>query len=127
MDSGLPDRLKALAHPARLAILDVLAARGSCVCGEIVEVIPLAQSTVSEHLRIMKQAGIVRGTIDGPRSCYCLDAEALIELRTALDVLLDRLTEGARRCGAGGSPLAEPDAYRPPAQASPATVKESTS
>ena len=68
---------KALAHPARVAILELLIERDSCVCGDIVEVLPLAQSTVSEHLRVLKEAGFIRGEIDGPRVCYCADREAL--------------------------------------------------
>ncbi len=74
-------QLKAVAHPARLQILEFLANRGECVCGEIVDVLPLAQSTVSQHLKILMQAGLLVGTIDGPRSCYCLDGQALIAFR----------------------------------------------
>jgi ArsR family transcriptional regulator len=84
-------RLEALAHPARLRILEILAARGTCICGEIVEVVPLAQSTVSQHLKVLKEAGLVRGTIDGRRSCYCLDPLALEATRRALNGLLERL------------------------------------
>ncbi|MDX2045975.1 MAG: metalloregulator ArsR/SmtB family transcription factor [Chitinophagaceae bacterium] len=64
---------KALAHPARIAILKVLAQRNECICGEIVEILPLAQSTVSQHLKELKNAGLIDGTIDGPRSCYCIN------------------------------------------------------
>lgn len=85
-DERLAAWLKALAHPARLRIVDVLAARGTCICGEIVEVLPLAQATVSQHLKVLKDAGIVQGTIDGPRSCYCLDAAVVNQVRRALDV-----------------------------------------
>ena len=59
---------KALSHPARIAILKVLAQKNECVCGEIVEVLPLAQSTVSQHLKELKEAGLIKGTVDGPRS-----------------------------------------------------------
>ena len=69
----LADKLRALGHPARLEILRVLAARGTCVCGEVVEVMPLAQATVSQHLKVLKEAGLIRGRIDGKNSCYCLD------------------------------------------------------
>ena len=93
-DERLAAALKALAHPARLRIVDVLAARGTCICGEIVEVLPLAQATVSQHLKILKDAGLLQGTIEGPRSCYCLDAAALSELRQALDDRLGRLEAG---------------------------------
>lgn len=75
--NALADRAKALSHPARLAILKTLAARNACVCGEIVEDLPLAQSTVSRHLKVLKEAGLIQGTIDGPSVCYCLDPTAL--------------------------------------------------
>ncbi|MBO6575645.1 MAG: winged helix-turn-helix transcriptional regulator [Rhodothermales bacterium] len=67
---------KALGHPARVAILETLARRGACICGEIVDELPLAQATVSQHLKALKEAGLVEGTIDGPRSCYCINKEA---------------------------------------------------
>ena len=72
---------KALSHPARLAILQTLANRGSCICGEIVESIPLSQATVSQHLKVLKDAGLITGEVDGPRSCYCIDNAAMGELR----------------------------------------------
>ena len=75
---------RALGHPARLAILQTLAARGTCVCGEVVEALPLAQATVSQHLKALKAAGLVRGEVDGPRSCYCVDGTALRELADGL-------------------------------------------
>ena len=94
-DQLLADRLKALAHPARIAILRVLANRGRCVCGEVVEVMPLAQATVSQHLKILKEAGLVRGRIDGRNSCYCLDPDGITGLREALDHLLGCLAAAA--------------------------------
>lgn len=75
-DQELAMLAKALAHPARIAILKELACRQSCICGEIVEVLPLAQSTVSQHLKELKDAGLVQGTIDGVKSCYCIDNES---------------------------------------------------
>jgi ArsR family transcriptional regulator len=89
-DEVLAEQLKALAHPARLRIVEVLATRGTCICGQIVEVMPLAQATVSQHLKVLKDAGLLQGTIDGPRSCYCLDADALASLRRTLDARLGR-------------------------------------
>lgn len=68
---------RALAHPARVRILRLLARRGECVCGQIVLDLPLAQATVSQHLKVLKQAGIIHGQVDGPRVCYCLDPKAL--------------------------------------------------
>ncbi|MDX2002369.1 MAG: metalloregulator ArsR/SmtB family transcription factor [Chitinophagales bacterium] len=72
----LADLAKAISHPARIAILKVLAQRNECVCGEIVEVLPLAQSTVSQHLKELLKAGLIQGTIDGSKSCYCIRWEA---------------------------------------------------
>ena len=68
---------KALSHPARLAILQTLALRGACICGEIVEVMPLSQATVSQHLKVLKNAGLITGKIDGTRSCYCINTESI--------------------------------------------------
>jgi ArsR family transcriptional regulator, arsenate/arsenite/antimonite-responsive transcriptional repressor len=95
MNQRLADRLKALGHPARLEILRVLAARGTCVCGEVVEVMPLAQATVSQHLKVLKEAGLIRGRIDGKNSCYCLDPRSIADLREALDELLGGLSAAA--------------------------------
>ena len=89
---------KALAHPARLAILDALATRGTCVCGEIVDVLPLAQSTVSQHLKVLREAGLVHGETDGPRSCYCVDADGLASARSALTAYFDRLADAGCCC-----------------------------
>ena len=72
-DLTLADWCKALAHPARIAILRHLANRGECICGELVIDLPLAQSTVSQHLKALKAAGLVQGEIDGPRSRYCVN------------------------------------------------------
>jgi DNA-binding transcriptional ArsR family regulator len=83
----LAEACKALAHPARLAILQTLAKRGSCICGEIVEVMPLSQATVSQHLKVLKEAGLVSGRIEGPRSCYCIKPETMNDLRTSLERL----------------------------------------
>ena len=79
---------KALGHPARLAILQTLAERGTCVCGEVVGELPLAQATVSQHLKALKAAGLIRGELDGPRSCYCLDGAALRALSGELSRFL---------------------------------------
>jgi ArsR family transcriptional regulator len=68
---------RALAHPARVRIVRLLLARGECVCGQIVLDLPLAQATVSQHLKVLKEAGIVRGEVDGPRVCYCIDPKTL--------------------------------------------------
>lgn len=72
-DVELSTFAKALGHPARVAILRELASRKSCICGEIVEVLPLAQATVSQHLKELKDAGLIKGSIDGVKSCYCIN------------------------------------------------------
>lgn len=86
VENELAAYAKALSHPARIAILVELARRQTCICGEIVEVLPLAQSTVSQHLKELLQAGLIQGTVDGVKSCYCIHPEAfdrLVELLNA--------------------------------------------
>ena len=75
-EQSLASFAKAISHPARIAILNVLAKKNECICGDIVDVLPLAQSTVSQHLKELKTAGLIDGTIDGPRSCYCINWKA---------------------------------------------------
>ncbi|MEX1224784.1 MAG: metalloregulator ArsR/SmtB family transcription factor, partial [Pirellulales bacterium] len=67
----------AVAHPARARIVRILLARSACVCGEIVDQLTLAQSTVSQHLKILKEAGLIEGEIEGPKVCYCVNQQAL--------------------------------------------------
>ena len=71
----------AVAHPARVRIVRLLLQRRTCVCGEIVDEMTLAQSTVSQHLKILKESGLVQGQIDGPRVCYCINPKALRQLQ----------------------------------------------
>jgi ArsR family transcriptional regulator len=78
---------RALANPVRFRIVQSLAARGECIVGDLVLELPVSQSTVSEHLKVLREAGIVRGTVDGPNRCYCLDPEALRTLRATLEAL----------------------------------------
>ena len=92
-NESLAASCKALSHPARIAILQTLARRGTCMCGEIVEVMPLSQATVSQHLKVLKQAGLVLGRIDGPRSCYCISPEAIGALRVALEDLFGSMED----------------------------------
>ena len=82
---------KALGHPARVAILRLLAQRQACVCGELVLELPLSQSTVSQHLKELKAAGLVRGEIDGPRVCYCIDPAGWVRARQLLGNLLTEI------------------------------------
>lgn len=86
---------KALAHPARVAILRLLAARQACVCGELVGELPLSQSTVSQHLKELKAAGLVQGDIDGPRVCYCLAPAGWARAQQLLGGLLQAIAPPA--------------------------------
>ena len=97
-DVRLAQWAKAVAHPARIAILRTLAERGTCICGEIVEGLPLAQSTVSQHLKALKAAGLVQGTIDGPRSCYCVRADALRRLQQDFEGLFTFFKQSGSCC-----------------------------
>lgn len=72
---------KAVGHPARVQILRLLTRRTACVCGDIVDDLPLAQSTVSQHLKALKEAGLIRGDVDGPRVCYCIEPRVLRRLK----------------------------------------------
>ena len=80
-DEELAGLAKALGHPARVKILRILVHRDACVCGDIVEELPLAQSTVSQHLKVLKEAGLIRGDVDGPRVCYCIEPRTLRRLK----------------------------------------------
>lgn len=83
-EQELADLAKAIGHPARVRILKLLVDRAACVCGDIVGEIPLAQSTVSQHLKQLKEAGLIQGEIDGPRVCYCIDAARLKRLKVLI-------------------------------------------
>jgi ArsR family transcriptional regulator len=97
----LASTFKALAHPARLALLQVLAEDGTCVCGTLVDRVPLAQSTVSQHLKVLKEAGLITGEVDGPRSCYCIAPAAVRDLRAMVAVYTEALA-ASPACTAGG-------------------------
>ena len=94
----LADLAKALSHPARIRILQILAARRSCICGDIVDEMPYSQSTVSQHLKELKRVGLVTGEIEGPRTCYCLDNETLSRAQDGFQ----RLFAGFGCCGLEG-------------------------
>ena len=83
---------KALGHPARIAILRLLAERNTCFCGDITEILPLAQSTLSQHLKALKKSGIIKGEVDGVRTCYCLDKEVVEEFRELFTGFLEEIT-----------------------------------
>ena len=86
-DDTLAAMAKALGHPARLRIIRWLAERQACMTGDLVAELPLAQSTISEHLRILREAGLIQGEIEGPRTSYCLDRGGLAALQAAVTSL----------------------------------------
>jgi ArsR family transcriptional regulator len=86
-DEELATLAKAVGHPARVQILRLLVRREACICGDIVDELPLAQSTVSQHLKVLKDAGLVRGEIDGPRVCYCVEPRTLRRLKALIGSL----------------------------------------
>jgi len=90
-EQDLANFAKAIAHPARIAILKMLAQKNECICGEIVEVLPLAQSTISQHLKELRSAGLINGTVDGPRSCYCINWKAFEKFMNEFSGLFNTL------------------------------------
>jgi len=86
-DEDLAALAKALGHPARVQIMRLLVRRQACICGDIVDELPLAQSTVSQHLKVLKEAGLVKGEIDGPRVCYCVEPRTLRRLKALIGSL----------------------------------------
>jgi DNA-binding transcriptional ArsR family regulator len=86
-DNKLAKYAKALSHPARIAILRILIKRQSCICGDIVEELPLSQSTVSQHLKELKEAGLIKGDIEGAKVCYCIDETELNQAKSYIDEL----------------------------------------
>ncbi len=88
---------KALGHPARVRIMRLLLARDACYCGQLVDQLGLAQATVSQHLKVLKDAGFVVGEIEGPRTCYCASRDRLAHLHEVVGVLLDEAIEADTR------------------------------
>lgn len=87
----LADIAKALSHPARIKILKILSAKNVCVCGDIVDLLPLAQATVSQHLKELKRVGLIEGEIDGPKVCYCLNILKMEKAKDALTKLFKKV------------------------------------
>jgi DNA-binding transcriptional ArsR family regulator len=83
---------KALGHPARIAILQFLSQKKGCVCGDIVDELPLSQSTVSQHLKELKKVGLIKGDIEGPSICYCIDPKAWAKAQKALTTFFETHT-----------------------------------
>lgn len=94
-ENQIADLAKALGHPARIAILEFLARQNACICGDIVQELPLSQATVSQHLAELKRVGLIKGAIAGPTVCYCIDKKAWDEAR---DLLSEFLTDVKKCC-----------------------------
>lgn len=96
-DNRIANYAKALAHPARIAILKLLIQKQACICGDIVEELPLSQSTVSQHLKELKQAGLIKGDIEGAKVCYCIDEKEWKLAKERINQLFDSY-KGAGNC-----------------------------
>jgi ArsR family transcriptional regulator, arsenate/arsenite/antimonite-responsive transcriptional repressor len=90
-ENRIADLAKALAHPARVAILRLLAEKRACVCGDLVDELPLSQATVSQHLKELKRIGIIHGSIDPPRVCYCINEKTWEEAQQTFGTFFDQL------------------------------------
>jgi ArsR family transcriptional regulator, arsenate/arsenite/antimonite-responsive transcriptional repressor len=90
--------MKALGHPARIAILEFLLKSESCICGDIVEELPLAQPTVSQHLKELKNAGIINGNIEGNSICYCINDNVIEGIQAYFSVVSNKLNKKKESC-----------------------------
>jgi ArsR family transcriptional regulator len=88
---------KALAHPARIAIIQLLLKK-SCVCGDIVDELPISQSTVSQHLKELKEVGLIKGEIEGTSVCYCLDEKEWLKARSLIVQMFDKVAVNKSKC-----------------------------
>lgn len=98
LELELASYAKALAHPARIAILNLLLKKQVCICGDIVDELPLSQSTVSQHLKELKAAGLIKGEIEGVSVCYCIDEKAWTKAKTLLSNLFDKPINKKTNC-----------------------------
>ena len=97
-DNKIAKYAKALAHPARVAILQLLIKKQACICGDIVDELPLSQSTVSQHLKELKEAGLIKGDIDGAKMCYCIDEKEWENAKMYLNNLFGSYTNKTKCC-----------------------------
>lgn len=97
-DNRIANYAKALAHPARIAILRLLVNKEACVCGDIVEELPLSQSTVSQHLKELKAVGIIKGDVSGKSVCHCIDEKVWKEVKESLGTLFETLNLKKKCC-----------------------------
>jgi len=98
LQNQLANMAKALGHPARIAIIEYLLQVDSCICGDIVNELPLAQPTVSQHLKELKNAGLIKGSIEGNAICYCVSQEAVKKLNTFLSKVILQVKKNNASC-----------------------------
>jgi DNA-binding transcriptional ArsR family regulator len=89
---------KAIGHPARIAILELLIKKNACICNDLVDELPLSQSTISQHLKALKEAGLIKGDIEGTSICYCIDEKVWMEAQTILTNLFEAYEPGKNCC-----------------------------
>jgi DNA-binding transcriptional ArsR family regulator len=94
----LSSMMKALAHPARIAIIQHLVRINSCICGDLVDELGLAQPTISQHLKELKNIGLIQGTIEGTSVCYCIDPKIWKQFKTAFDSFFVRYESDGKCC-----------------------------
>jgi len=97
-DNKIARYAKALAHPARVAILQVLLKKQNCICGDIVEELPLSQSTVSQHLKELKETGLIKGDIEGVKVCYCIDEKEWENAKNYLSSFFESYVPKSKCC-----------------------------
>ena len=97
-DNKIAKYAKALAHPARVAILQLLIKKQNCICGDIVDELPLSQSTVSQHLKELKEAGLIKGDIEGAKVCYCIDEKEWTTAKTYLAAFFEAYSNKGKCC-----------------------------
>ncbi len=97
-DNRVAKYTKALSHPARVAILKLLIQKQACICGDIVEELPLSQSTVSQHLKELKEAGLIKGDIEGAKVCYCIDEKEWNTAKNLISELFVSYQVSAAKC-----------------------------
>ncbi len=98
-EKKIAELCKALAHPARIAIINFLIKKKECICSDVVNELPLSQSTVSQHLKELKNAGLIKGDIDGPRVCYCIDLAKWKEAKKIIDIFFSqKVIESNKPC-----------------------------
>lgn len=97
-ENELAIKLKALGHPARIAIINYLAKMNDCICGDLVNELPLAQPTISQHLKELKNAGLIQGTIEGTSICYCINPDGFEKVKTFIDLLTNSIQTKQKSC-----------------------------